>query len=474
MEDVCTRLKLMMPHITIIWGGPETEQREERLLSNHAFLDYVVSGEGEVSFPALLQDIIAGRTSERKCYRADRLSLDMLPDPYINEDEFSANKLYYFESSRGCPYACAYCLSSADPGVRFLSLEKTKERLAWLSRRVPILKFVDRTFNADAQRARELWAFLLDLPGKCRFHFEICAHLLKPEDFELLSHPAANRFQFEVGLQTTSPQALHAIHRSMNTEVLLQNVVRLISLNTVEIHLDLIAGLPGESFARFLETLDAALAARPHRLHLGFLKLLPGTSLERRHADLGLSFLPFAPYEVLRTPHVSAAELLKLKRIEDLIERLLNSRRLTHSLSYVLKAFARPSQFFVDIPDSHSGTIHELLFAAASSIVDREVLRELLRFDYLLHEPHRKVPSWMHAGPDEEMLVREVVYGYKERLYELLPHRQGERPGIVLRSLRAGAFSPETLHLLELDDADFLLFDHSQKIKTRVFPARRN
>ena len=459
MQDVCTRIKLMNPGIVIVWGGPEVSFDAGRILGENSFIDHICTGEGEVAFAALLQGLAIRESYLAPIFTEERLPLDQLPDPYAGEKEFQPNKLYYFESSRGGPYACAYCLSSTAPGVRFLSLDVTKKRLSLLSEKVSIVKFVDRTFNANPARARELWSYLLDLPGECRFHFEICAHLLDEEDFILLSRSESRRFQFEVGLQTTAAESLQAINRAMDTEKLLRNVARLRQLGTVEIHLDLIAGLPGETYNRFLETVDQALSVRPHRLHLGFLKLLPGTPL-RQQQEQETYFLPFAPYEVMSTPCISAQELLRLKALEHSIDKFYNSRKLENSLTYVLETITlSPSAFFSGLIETSADSLHSSLFNVAQSQVNKELLFDLLRMDYLLHEPHRKIPDWMSQEFDEGKALRKIVYESEEKLYEVLPHRVGERPGLVLRDLRLGSFGDQ-----------YLIFDHSQPVSNRVFP----
>ena len=197
MDDVCTRLKLMFPSMIVIWGGPEVAFSPIDVLARYAYVDALCLGEGEVVAPLILQALGNGDSLDEvegvacrdggTITRPEVENLDRLPEPYGANEEFTSNKLYYFESSRGCPYSCAYCLSSAQAGIRFMSIFEAKRRLAVLSRRVPLVKFVDRTFNAHPSRARLLWDYLLHLEGQCRFHFEVCAHLLDDEDFELLS-----------------------------------------------------------------------------------------------------------------------------------------------------------------------------------------------------------------------------------------------------------------------------------------------
>lgn len=485
MEDVCTRLKLMFPNLVIIWGGPEVALNPEEVLAQYPYVDALCLGEGEVVTPRILKALASGDplgTTEGLAYRGgDNIArprvnnLDQLPDPYGVGEEFTVNKLYYFETSRGCPYNCAYCLSSAEAGVRFMSIPEAKRRLDFLSQQVPLVKFVDRTFNANPMRARVLWEYMLGLPGDCRFHFEICAHLLEEEDFDVLSRPEAARFQFEVGLQSTHGPALLAINRAMDTNKLLKNVSRLLGLETVEVHVDLIAGLPSEDLQHFLTTFDEAMSVCPHRLHLGFLKLLPGTALRREADKHGYAFLPYAPYEVLRSRDLTPGDLMHLKGLEHNLNRYFNSNVAIHSIRYALSV-SKPSELFTLITGEVSAQhTHEfLLESLAGHVPDKQLLQDLLRFDFCQAEPHRKIPEGFQYGPgDEDKVLRELLYGDDPEVYSLLPHRLGEKPGTILRSLRLAYFRPATLEYLGLGDGHTCVFDHSCPPGRRAFAVQK-
>lgn len=481
MSDVCTRLRLMLPTLVIIWGGPEVSFSPNEVLCEHQYVDYLCLGEGERVVPALIGALTHGIDPigiSGVCSRAAIIegrpivdNLDELPDPYAQEESFSKGRLYYFETSRGCPYSCAYCLSSAQAGVRFMSIPMAKARLQRLSTQVELVKFVDRTFNASPARARELWNYMINLPGNCRFHFEICAHLLEEQDFEILSRPEAVRFQFEVGLQSTYEPALTAINRTMDTTKLLANVARLLTLGTVEVHVDLIAGLPGESLPRFLTTFDEAMSTLPHRLHLGFLKLLPGTSLRRDSSKHGYAFLPFAPYEVLRSSELSAIEFLHLKHIEHNLNRYYNSGIATNTMRYAL-SFIKPSVLFTLLPvDVSVQQWYESLGVSLwGKVLDDVLLQDLLRFDFCLGEPHRRIPETLEHGPgDEDKALREMLYGDEQKIYNVLPHRRGEKPGHILRALRLAYFRPATLEYLGLGEGTACIFDYSLPPSERTF-----
>ena len=480
MEDICTRIRLIDPTVTIVWGGPEASGGWEEIVLRHD-VDYVVCGEGEGSISRLIRALEHGETPDGMgvTWRGGPRpkvegvqDLDMLPFPYGNES-WLPSKIYYFETSRGCPYNCAYCLSSREAGVRYMSVGAAKARLArMLVGKVPLIKFVDRTFNADPERARELWEFLLCSGEETRLHFEICAHLLTADDFRLLADPRAKRFQFEVGLQSASLSSLRAVNRLVDASHTLQAVRQLVQLGTVEVHLDLIAGLPAESLATFTTAVNAALAARPHRLHLGFLKLLPGTLLRQRAGELGLVYLPFAPYEVLVTPHLTAHDMFYLKNLAKVVDRFYNSRQAENALRYALTQGALSGlELLQRLYEADSSTVQESVYLALEqSVTSPETLRELCRFDYLSHEPHKRIPELLLGEqPPEDQRVRDVVYHEPERLFAALPHRRGEKPGSTLRQLRWGKFSRAASAELRLPVGCEVLFDHSRPRGERVF-----
>ncbi|MBS3984688.1 MAG: DUF4080 domain-containing protein [Selenomonadales bacterium] len=468
MEDICTRIRLSDPGITIVWGGPEASGGWEDVLRRDD-VDYVACGEGEGSVLPLIRALAQGTRPNTAGIawrggplpKAPRLeTLDKLPYPYVDEG-WLQNKIYYFESSRGCPYNCAYCLSSREAGVRYMSLDTAKARLSHMMGKAPLIKFVDRTFNADPNRARALWEFLLSADEETRFHFEVCAHLLTADDFELLADPRAKRFQFEVGLQSASPPSLQAVNRQVDASHTLQAVRQLVQLGTVEVHLDLIAGLPAESLETFAAAVDAALATLSHRLHLGFLKLLPGTELRQKAAQLGLAYLPFAPYEVLRTPHMTAHDFTYLKALAKALDHFYNSRQAENALRYVLAQGEMTGFKLLGLLSAaEREAVQESVYLALEKYVPCSLtLKELCRLDFLCNEPHKRVPDLLlGCEPPEDEMVRHIVYHEPERLFAALPHRRGEKPGSILRQLRFGKFAHGEL-----------LFDHSRPRGERVF-----
>ncbi len=337
-------LKRAVPGVRIVLGGPEVSFEVEALLAEHPFLDAVVSGEGEVSYPALLAAFAQGaelaadfpgipgctvRTQGGISLggAAEPLPPERWPHPYPHGLDAEAQRIWYVETARGCPFQCQFCLSAGEK-VRALPVAQAVDRLRGLAEAgAKLVKLVDRTFNFDGARAREIWRALIALDTDCVFHFEIEAHLLDAESLALLAAAPRGRFQFEIGVQSTTPEVLRAVRRGNHFPAIAQAVRALRQADTIALHLDLIAGLPGETFASFARSFDAVFALRPHRLQLGFLKLLPGSGLRRDAEALGIVYAPDPPYQVLHTPQLSFAELEELHDVDRALDWYGNTGR---------------------------------------------------------------------------------------------------------------------------------------------------
>lgn len=345
--ELCQNLKQLKPECTIILGGPEVSFDAEKMLSENRFIDFVICGEGEIAVPKLLENmpddrqIIHGRKTE---------TMEELPFPYTDEDLeeiVKGEKLVYYETSRGCPFSCAYCLSSVDQGVRFLNLDRVKAELKkFVDAGVMTVKFVDRTFNADKRRALEIWKYCLELEGETCFHFEIGADLISQEAIEVLKDAPKGKFQFEIGVQSTNDRTISEISRTMDLDVLEKNVKELRKKTNVMLHLDLIAGLPYEDFETFKKSFNQVYAMNPHVLQLGFLKLLKGSALRRNSEKYNILYNCFAPYEVFSTKWLAYDDVIKLKGVEDVLERYFNSRRFCETLDKAMEFFEAPFDFY--------------------------------------------------------------------------------------------------------------------------------
>ncbi len=345
--------KLKNSKVKIILGGPEVSYCAEKILTENSFVDFVLSGEGEESFPSLLNSIADNNYNNIKglSYRNDRKLIISEPfvssgvphSPYCDEYFSSLNgRIAYIETSRGCPYSCAFCLSGRCGGVRFFPLDRAKaDIIALANSGSKIIKFVDRTFNADRKRAYEIFGFIIEnyginIPNDVCFHFEIGGDLLTDKDFELFKKAPYGAIQFEIGLQSFNPVTLNSINRKTNVEKLKKNISKLIKLGNIHTHIDLIAGLPKEDLKTFRKSFNTAFALKADMLQLGFLKLLHGALMREESEKFPLTFSNQPPYEVTETPCLTDLNLQMLKFCENALERFVNSGRfaLTNKLIF--------------------------------------------------------------------------------------------------------------------------------------------
>jgi len=338
--ELVDALAVARPGLRLVLGGPEVSFDGPDLFDRHPGLTALIRGEGELPVRALLSawhHQAEPGVIPRLCLRAGdglvegpngpRLdSLDELPSPFALDLVDLTRGLVYLETSRGCPYSCAFCMSALDRRVRSFSTERIHSDLSLLMERgVPNIKLVDRTFNYDATRAREIFRFILDRNRRSHFHFEIGAHLLDDATLGLLETVPDGMFQFEIGVQSTLPATLAAIGRQAPLESLAENVRRLRQKGNIHLHLDLIAGLPGEGFADFLASIDRVAALNPHHLQIEPVKLLPGAPLRKQASERGIRFDPNPPYTVLATPNLNFDELERLRGISRLCDLTRNS-----------------------------------------------------------------------------------------------------------------------------------------------------
>ncbi len=439
-----TELAKLLPDVPVWLGGPEVSFRAPEVLLKYPSLTGVMVGEGEATFRELLAGYVeqfAGAGGNvfsltqiaglclPSGFTMPRTLTDMneLPFLYDRLDLFE-NRIIYYESSRGCPFRCSYCLSSVDKTVRFRDLAVVKRELQFfLDAKVAQVKFVDRTFNCNHTHATEIWRYLSEHDnGVTNFHFEIAADLLNEEELELLRQMRPGLVQLEIGVQTTNEETLAAIHRTMDLERLEQVVAALHAGNNVHLHLDLIAGLPYEDYASFGQSFDRVYRMRPEQLQLGFLKVLSGSEMHERAAEYGICYGSKPPYEVLFTEWLSFEEVLRLKKIEEMVELYYNSNQFVHTLHFLEQAFASPfamyetltdfyekEGYFVNSPARSYRYQVLLSFALAHDTAYADVYRELLTYDLYLRENAKSRPEFAKDLQD-----------YKEQMREF--YRQGE------------------------------------------------
>ncbi len=462
---LCRALRLALPECAIVLGGPEVAYDAQQVLAENDCIDAVLSGEGE---QVLLAYLAAVRESKSRVGLAGvsarnekgeivvtpppaPMSAEKWVDAYADGAKDIANRLVYIETSRGCPYACQYCLSSRDEKMRALPAQEAVRRLTALAEDgVKIIKLVDRTFNFDRERAKAIWRGLIEHAQRTgaapTYHFEIAANLLDEESIALLSGAPKGLFQFEAGVQSASDAVLKNVGRSVPFEPVRNAVMAVGKAGNIHLHTDLIAGLPGEDMASFERSFDETFALGAQMLQLGFLKLLKGSGLRRDAEKLGIVYEPDAPYEVICTREMSFDELCFLKDVEEVLEWYHNSGRYPSALRLLLekkKPFALFSHLArryradgsLDIGEGERARA-QLLLVAGSEFADRKMLGDLIRHDLLSCGRRRDLPDALkfRENEQERALLREQfrsVRGQSAYTYDFDVCAYAERGEVV-------------------------------------------
>lgn len=334
-------VKKSKPEVKIVFGGPEAYCNAERLIKNYPFIDAIISGEGEKATLEILKNGI-----NEKVIKGESTDLSEIGFIYSKEDLEDKNRIFYYESSRGCPHNCSYCLSCIDKGVRFKSVEQVKGELEqFAASGVRLVKFIDRTFNADMKRAKKILEIIKNLDGETEFHIEINPDSIDDEFIHMLGQIKKGRIRVEAGLQSTNADTLAAVNRFCNLDRIARNL-RAIKMEGVTIHLDLIAGLPREDLDRFKESFNFAFMLYPDELQLGFLKVLPQTELWSKAAEYGMSYDEFPPYEIISTDVLKPEDVWALKNIEAALDIYHNSGILRYSEKLLIEKFSSPFDMF--------------------------------------------------------------------------------------------------------------------------------
>ncbi len=509
---VCRKLKKIRPDVIIVLGGPEVSYDATELMRLHPYLDYVVFGEGEVTFKELLQKLSHSGTTAKAgpgilglAYReGDEVKLnparpvqeelDQIPPPYqLGEAAELKNRVVYYESSRGCPFSCQYCLSSLEKGVRYFSLERVKnDLLGLMAQGAETIKFVDRTFNCQPARAREIFSFLMEnMPEErsVRFHFEIGAALLDEATLELLEQAPPGLFEFEIGVQSTNEATLAAVKRKADWHHLKPVVQRLAKPQNIHLHLDLIAGLPQETYSSFRRSFNAVFSLRPHLLQLGFLKLLKGSGLRRQAASFGCIYADDPPYEVLATDTLDYGEILRLHLIEDLVEKYYNSQRFQHSLNLLLHQGGQtPFDFFAEFAlfweaqglhqrPHNTNALFQILGGYGkrkelSLSVNQEIFLEVLKFDYLLQSGGVLPAAWFpRTFLDNQKQRTHDFLGNPENINDLLPHFRGFSAREINKYVHIEIFQIDVIALANwLSEQQRQLSPTTESANDRVLP----
>ncbi|MCX7749698.1 MAG: B12-binding domain-containing radical SAM protein [Clostridia bacterium] len=444
VTKIAQNLKKVCPEIKIILGGPEVSFDPGKIMEQYFFIDYIVTGEGEIVLNELLSGISEGQAVEpyidglwwrneasvvsgKKAKLIEEL--DSIPSPYTDEMIHAlGNRIVYFESSRGCPFSCAYCISSTFEGVRYFSMERVKKDLKKLVKSgVRQVKFVDRTFNCNKIRAKEIFKTIIENYKDINFHFEAAADLFDEEMLEILRAAEPGLIQFEIGIQSTNLKTLEAVTRKTSLEKVFNYIRRIREMGNIHIHLDLIAGLPYEDFESFGKSFDEVYTLSPHQLQLGFLKMLKGSRVRNESDLFGYQYRLDPPYEVLCSQFLSYEEMLQLKGIEELVDRYYNSGKFIETFQYVMELFyQRPFDFFLafskvweQINQAVAGRdLYTLLLEFVRNRFPKEeadFIGELLKFDYLCSDNTNNLPRGLN---------RIEIPGFREKCFAFLKEEE--------------------------------------------------
>ena len=438
VRELIRDLVKILPRTAFWAGGPEVSYDAEKFLTEIPEMTGVMVGEGEKTFHDLLEFYIDGkdsleeisgiayRTGDKIIHNGWRELMDLSAIPFVYEHlEKFENRIIYYESSRGCPFSCSYCLSSIDKKLRFRDLELVKKELQFfLDHRVPQVKFVDRTFNCKHEHAMTIWKYILEHDnGVTNFHFEISADLLREEEMELMSQMRPGLIQLEIGVQSTNPETIRAIHRHMDLKKLEHCVNRVHSFRNIHQHLDLIAGLPYEDYDTFHQSFNDVYQMKPDQLQLGFLKVLKGSLMQKEAEVYGIVYKEKEPYEVLSTNWLTYGEVLKLKMVESMVEVYYNSGQFWHTLEYLVPFEKDAFTFYEKLGSfyekkgyseiSHSRMRrYEILleYLQEETDVPTEVAAQKMLYDLYLREKLKKRPVF---APDQKQ-YETAVWNYRK------------------------------------------------------------
>lgn len=497
LRQLCPTLKKILPNCIIGFGGPEVSYESEQFLLDNPAVDIVIRGEGEQVFSELANHIDFGQPADLLdidglTFRRDGkivstkpqvpLDLALLPFPYQKDFSDVENQIIYYESSRGCPYHCGYCLSSVEDGVRFVPLDKVLPDLqVFLDANVKQVKFIDRTFNCKKSHAMAIWKYLYEHDnGVTNFHFEITADLIDQETIDFLKNVRKGLFQFEIGVQSTNDQTIHAINRNVDFTALSGIVQQIKSGGNIHQHLDLIAGLPHEDYASFANSFNDVYALHPEQLQLGFLKVLKGSMLYHKQKEYDIVYHDTAPYEVLTTHKLPYTDTLRLKYVEEMVETYYNSGKFLQTLAYLVPLYESPFAFFEQLAQfwvaenyhyqsiSRMGLCDALwAFVQKKETVDLRKFQWILKYDLLLHEKPKKIPSFMTVG--NEKAARDAIYAFyhtPEKISHYLPHYAEQGHKVVERQTHIEVFgdTEQVAILFDYGKKDLLGNAEAQKV----------
>ena len=465
VKELMSDLAKILPDADFWAGGPEVSYDAEKFLSENPEFTGVMVGEGEETFqelsgyyvkknPEKLENItgICYRDGEKIIHNGWRQIMDLSSIPFMYKDlsEFK-NRIIYYESSRGCPFSCSYCLSSVDKKLRFRDIEMVKKELQFfIDHKVPQVKFVDRTFNCKHDHAMAIWKYINDHDnGVTNFHFEISADLLREEELQEMSTMRPGLIQLEIGVQSTNPDTIKAIHRTMDFEKLKGIVDRIHSFGNIHQHLDLIAGLPYEDYDSFRNSFNDVYALKPQQLQLGFLKVLKGSHMMEMCREYGIVYKNREPYEVLSTKWLDYDHVLKLKNVENMVEVYYNSGQFQKTLEYA-------ESFFPDAFSIYEGLGIFYMEKGYGDVSHTRMRRYEILLEYL-----ETVPGISRA----EVADRMILDLYLRENLKSRPGFAGDQKPYekLVWDYRKRAHVPKNAHVEVFGNGRALYFDYNRK-----------
>lgn len=533
VSSILTELPKIMPGVHIWLGGPEVSYNPNELMEKNPMVSGIMLGEGEETFKELaghycskVDSSIEGKSLDKIsgivyrarihtqtnmpaqsgsvcieseaalsqsqnaayaeiCHTPIREPMDISKLPFLY-DKFNSfeNRIIYYESSRGCPYRCSYCLSSIDKTVRLRDMEIVKNELQFfLDNKVKQVKFVDRTFNCNHAHAREIWEYLSEHDnGVTNFHFEIAADIISEEELEILSRLRPGLAQLEIGVQTVNTETLKEIRRTSDIDRLSSVVKRIIGNGNIHVHLDLIAGLPFEDYESFINSFNVVYAMKPHQLQLGFLKVLKGSYMYEKAADYCIQYTDEPPYEVLSTKWLPYEKLCILKQVEEMVELYYNSNQFTHTMPILQAVFPNAYTLYRELSGFYQKKGYSLMtpsrvyryqilldFAMSTVLSeDAEMIRQVLTFDLYLRENIKSRPDFAADLTHYKSLIRDF-YKKEEESRHFLPDYSTYDHAQLARLTHIEFFDypvweeDTALQMRKLDTPMMVLFDYKNR-----------
>lgn len=477
---LCNNLKKVKPNIKIALGGPEVTYDSEEAMKKYDFIDYILYGEGELIFRDFTKYLIGDMKIEDVdgiVYRSNDSiiankpmklleNLDLIPSPYeeLDKKEYE-NRIVYYETSRGCPFNCQYCLSSAIEGLRYFSIDRVKKDLKKLiDARVSQIKFIDRTFNANKKFAMEIMKFLMENDnGYTTYHFEVTAHLLTDDMLEFLKDCKEGLFQFEIGVQSTNEKVLDAVGRRDDFKKLSYVVQKIASFRNIHQHLDLIAGLPYEDYSSFENSFNDVFNLGIEHLQLGFLKMIKGTGIRNQADEHEFRYKDYPPYEVLYNKYISYNEILKLKDIEEILERYFNSKNFVLSMRYIIHNYYKesPFKFFEEFAtyfndngyfnaSQGKNQLYKILvdFYTDKINIETELFKEIVKYDYISLGKTSNVPAFMDKVEVDDFKNRcHLFLQNEENILKYIPRFENTPAKQIIKYVHFETFKYDILQL---------------------------